>query len=572
MVNRIITASVSGETIKLSNKLAGAAGSFNAVSLAFTFDSAWDGTTKKVYFIDRNGANAVYILLTSNLLINGAYVVPIPAEPLVYAGEMTVTIKGVDFATDGTTAERIVMSASTTMKVSESNSPVSGTVPQEPTPTQAEQLLASVNSVTGMTVSATALTTGEPATVTKTTNTDDTINLAFGLPAGGKGDTGSTGAIGATGNGISSVVLNGDYTLTINYTSGSSVTTTSIRGATGATGAKGDTGATGKGISSVVLQSGTHAAGTTDTYRITFTDATTFDFGVYNGANGSGAGDMLASVYDPNSKNADSFNMANMVEGTTNKILSATERTKLSGIATGATANDTDANLKNRANHTGTQLKSTISDFPTTMTPSSHVHGNITNDGKIGSTADLPIFTGTAGALVAKTIADTKTLLGITDNSYVKLLNITVGTAAAAVTLDLSALGTANYRKLEILISGECSATSSVNITINGNTATNYVSSSIGSSGTNTAYIAQPTFDGSVFDNYVLDLMYNGSNTTTAQNITGVLLGAQGNYPTNIFGRLPITLTSSAITSVTFTAQSGTIAIGSKFSVYGVKA
>lgn len=37
--------------------------------------------------------------------------------------------------------------------------------------------------------------------------------------------------------------------------------------------------------------------------------------------------------------------------------------TKLSGIATGATANDTDANLKNRANHTGTQLAATISDF-----------------------------------------------------------------------------------------------------------------------------------------------------------------------------------------------------------------
>lgn len=37
--------------------------------------------------------------------------------------------------------------------------------------------------------------------------------------------------------------------------------------------------------------------------------------------------------------------------------------TKLSGIAIGATANDTDANLKSRANHTGTQTASTISDF-----------------------------------------------------------------------------------------------------------------------------------------------------------------------------------------------------------------
>lgn len=43
------------------------------------------------------------------------------------------------------------------------------------------------------------------------------------------------------------------------------------------------------------------------------------------------------------------------------------DETKLDGIATGATANDTDANLKNRANHTGTQTASTISDLQETV-------------------------------------------------------------------------------------------------------------------------------------------------------------------------------------------------------------
>lgn len=47
-------------------------------------------------------------------------------------------------------------------------------------------------------------------------------------------------------------------------------------------------------------------------------------------------------------------------DGTTNKVYTATEKTKLAGVATGATANDTDANLKDRANHTGTQAPSTI--------------------------------------------------------------------------------------------------------------------------------------------------------------------------------------------------------------------
>lgn len=54
--------------------------------------------------------------------------------------------------------------------------------------------------------------------------------------------SGAQGIKGETGTGISSVVLNDNYTLTINYTDGRSVTTASIRG---------DTGATGKGISDI---------------------------------------------------------------------------------------------------------------------------------------------------------------------------------------------------------------------------------------------------------------------------------------------------------------------------------
>ena len=66
-------------------------------------------------------------------------------------------------------------------------------------------------------------------------------------------------------------------------------------------------GAAGNGIASIALKSGTHAPGTTDTYEITFTDGTTFDFLVYNGANGTGAGDMLAATYDPHGKAQDIF-------------------------------------------------------------------------------------------------------------------------------------------------------------------------------------------------------------------------------------------------------------------------
>ena len=46
----------------------------------------------------------------------------------------------------------------------------------------------------------------------------------------------------------------------------------------------------------------------------------------------AGAGDMLKSTYDPNAVDDDAFDMANMVESATKKILTDTERTKLTGL------------------------------------------------------------------------------------------------------------------------------------------------------------------------------------------------------------------------------------------------
>jgi hypothetical protein len=80
------------------------------------------------------------------------------------------------------------------------------------------------------------------------------------------------------------------------------------------------------------------------------------------------------------------LNQDNILDGTTNKQYSSTEKTKLAGIATGATANDTDANLKNRANHTGTQIASTISDFDTEVSNNSSV---VANTAKVGVTTEL---------------------------------------------------------------------------------------------------------------------------------------------------------------------------------------
>lgn len=53
----------------------------------------------------------------------------------------------------------------------------------------------------------------------------------------------------------------------------------------------------------------------------------------------SGGGDMFRATYDPNNKAADAFSMGSMVETTAAKVMTAAERTKLAGIATGATTN-----------------------------------------------------------------------------------------------------------------------------------------------------------------------------------------------------------------------------------------
>lgn len=66
--------------------------------------------------------------------------------------------------------------------------------------------------------------------------------------------------------------------------------------------------------------------------------------------------------------------------------MSSAHYTKLEGISSGATANDTDANLKNRANHTGTQAISTVTGLQTALdgkaaTSHSHTLSNITDAG-----------------------------------------------------------------------------------------------------------------------------------------------------------------------------------------------
>ena len=105
------------------------------------------------------------------------------------------------------------------------------------------------DAILNMIVKAITLETGQPATVSKEL-VNGIFQLTFGLP---KGNTGKTGAQGIQG----------------------------------------------VSIESIQLTSGNHAPGTTDTYTIALSNDTTYTFSVYNGANGTGTGDFMASGIVP---------------------------------------------------------------------------------------------------------------------------------------------------------------------------------------------------------------------------------------------------------------------------------
>lgn len=186
----------------------------------------------------------------------------------------------------------------------------------------------------------TTLAPGENAIV-ENTGTADTAVLEFGIPQGATGAAGAPVAIKGAYSGATAYVLNdvvqnaGSSWVALGATTGNAPPTlpTTSNAYWELVAAKGD-----------------------------------------QGAAGAGSGDMLAATYDPTAKAMNVYARANhtgtqsadtLTDGTTNKAFLATERTKLSGIATSATANSADATLLARANHTGTQTASTISDFST---------------------------------------------------------------------------------------------------------------------------------------------------------------------------------------------------------------
>lgn len=148
-------------------------------------------------------------------------------------------------------------------------------------------------------------------------------------------------------------------------------------------------------------------------------------------------------------------------------FMSATDKTKLNGVATGATANSSDAVLLARANHTGTQTSSTISDF------------NTATDARVAAG-----ITGKENTIIAGTTSQ----YWRGDKSF--------------QTLDKSAVGLSNVDNTSDTTKNSASVTLT-NKTISGasNTLSNIAQSSVTSLITDLglkAPLASPTFSGTV--------------------------------------------------------------------------
>lgn len=197
-MDRTIEVKVYGNHLTKDSKNAGTRGEANITKLRITFDEGWDGYAKDIVFWDAYGENPVRIVLTTALLEDisestRVYLVPIPAEPMARAGEMTFTVFGsVDNKKQASATAQLEVKASPDVLQ-----------PVDPTPSELQQMQAqfegakekiqeavvATRKINNMTVSAEALSTTEEATVEKSEQNGVT-NLHFGLPKGDRGESG----------------------------------------------------------------------------------------------------------------------------------------------------------------------------------------------------------------------------------------------------------------------------------------------------------------------------------------------------------------------------------------------
>lgn len=148
MSRRMIPCQVTDEYVRGDRVVVGAAGSHNDVALRLAFGPMWAGTARSIVWKDALGGNPTVTILGTDLLESGeteVYIVPIPAEPKAYAGDMTMTIKGA--VVNGGTETSATLTARAFFAVMESDWDEDAAESGDITPSQAEQFQAQLEAI-----------------------------------------------------------------------------------------------------------------------------------------------------------------------------------------------------------------------------------------------------------------------------------------------------------------------------------------------------------------------------------------------------------------------------------------
>ncbi|HWQ51080.1 MAG TPA: hypothetical protein VN369_04680 [Terriglobales bacterium] len=231
-MDRLVEIKVKGASALADAKFIGAVGEANVTHLRVTFAPDWAGYTKKLTMWDARGQNAVAVLLGPGLLedvmVEGVYLIPVPAEPLAHAGDGVVAVfEGRDGEGGAAAVQR---TANLTFTVLEAAVAQGASAPAVLTQPLADQLQGQIDGLLpalqadltaaqaaragaesaqagaqqaqaaaeGMTATAAGLPAGAAPTVTKTAE-GGAVNLAFAIPAGERGATGPQGPQGEPG-------------------------------------------------------------------------------------------------------------------------------------------------------------------------------------------------------------------------------------------------------------------------------------------------------------------------------------------------------------------------------------
>lgn len=148
--------------------------------------------------------------------------------------------------------------------------------------------------------------------------------------------------------------------------------------------------------------------------KLSFTNLKAFLKTYFDGIYGTGTGDMTKAVYDPTNINSSAFNVDNHTSGTTNKVYTATEQSKLSGIEAGAEVNNiSDVNATDLTDSGATTLHkhsyNNLDDKPTIPTALSQLSEDTTH--RIVTDTEKGIWNGKQDALgyTAENVANKET-------------------------------------------------------------------------------------------------------------------------------------------------------------------